>query len=76
MKAHDMLRLGERIPAIYTTRYGFELQPDHTGSTKAWNVDPKHALQADRLIIYYRDEAAGTNHLYIASKCGTRTLMR
>ena len=75
MKARQMLEPGESVVVIYTKGPGLVIKPDHTGSTESWTLDPGHAREAKRVIIYHRgevadshsDKAAGSNKLYVAS---------
>ena len=67
MKARNFIKPGERVIVIFTRGEDLEINPDNTGSTGKWDLNPNHSI--DRVIIYHRNES-NTNLLYIATHSG------
>jgi len=59
MKARDLVKRGESAVAIFTRGGHFEHDPDGSGYTGNWVINPQKKL--DKVVIYKRD-AAGTRH--------------
>ena len=65
MKACDFIQAGEHVIVIFTLGGRLEINKDHSGSTGNWTIDPHRKI--DRAIIYYRDESAKKNSVFLAT---------
>lgn len=53
MRAHDFVRPSETAIAVFTDGIHLTINPDGTGSTGWWIMDPERDI--DHVIIYRRD---------------------
>ncbi|RRR71574.1 MAG: HNH endonuclease [Candidatus Viridilinea halotolerans] len=65
MKARDFIQDGECVIVVFTTGHKLEINKDHSGFTGNWPIDPHNKI--DRVIIYYRNELAGKNNVFLAT---------
>ena len=66
MDAQTLLRANHTAIAVFTKGPKFHLNPDGSGSTGDWVIDPK--LDVDKVIVYQRKE--DTNEVYVADYDG------
>ena len=68
MKAKDLLAPGETALAVFTHGDHLKINPDGTGQTGIWVIDPNR--NTERVIIYWRREMypGVENEIYIANR--------
>lgn len=71
MRAVDLINPGEFALAIFTRGDHLVINPDGTGSTGYWIVDPNMVLRQNWIIIYYREDRTWKNQIYVGSPVDT-----
>jgi hypothetical protein len=67
--ARDVVPRDSAALVVFSRWENLELQPDGTGWTGFWRIDP--TKEFDKVILYLRDEA-GVNSVYLADRVSTR----
>jgi hypothetical protein len=70
MKAVDVLQPGETALVLFTRGELFTTNPDRSGETGNWRLDPQRV--PDRVVIYRRGDTTDSNEVFIASCAGFR----
>ena len=68
MKAKDILREGEEALALFTSGVDLDIDPDGTGLTGKWVLDPDRV--PDRIILYVRPEGSDSANIFSAVNAG------
>lgn len=71
MEARNLLKPDETAIVIFTKGKHFHINPDGTGTTGYWKINPKRKVQ--RVIIYKRESKTSDNEVYIAEHAGVGT---
>ena len=68
MKAAQLLQEGENALVLFTGGTDLDIEPDGTGLTGRWKVDPDRV--PDRIILYVRPEGSNTADIFTAINTG------
>ncbi len=71
MKARDLLKKGETAIIFFTRGKHVHINPDGTGTTGYWRLNPKRKVK--RVIIYKRESTTSDNEVYVADHAGFST---